>query len=250
MRILDLSPFDETIFIESDCLIYRDLSGLWDFFKDSPDLGLLGSMAPIDSEKGWWKLENLGELRDKVDWKLTFQGGLYYVRNNGKDLPAYMETCKFIEEHYLDYHFSIFETIPEDETILGLAASVHHFKPAGDWIDLFAYYPEAIIASANILRGKLRYAWTDGSGKYNRKGYFIHFGTVNTFGAISDGLYYKEVAALKSRIKNQFSIQHSRKARLITFGRLLVNNCGLFRALAGLFPKEFRNKINNVKKIR
>ena len=38
LRLADLTPYDETIFIDADCLVVRNLSGLWDIVKDSPEL--------------------------------------------------------------------------------------------------------------------------------------------------------------------------------------------------------------------
>lgn len=242
LRILDLSPFDETLFIDADCLAYRDLNGLWDYFKDSPDIGLAGRVWPKDYAHGWWKHENLGALQDKVDYQVKCQGGLYYVRNNGKDLPAIMETCRYIEEHYQEYHFSIFEKVLEDETILCLAAAVHHLRPAVAWDELFAYYPETRCLSANIRTGHFRHIWKDGPGKPNNKASFIHFGTLNTLCPQSDGIYYREVYRLRYHPDRRQNI----KDRLILLGRQATNHSRFFRAIASLFPKEYRNKHNHV----
>ena len=244
LRILDLSPFDETIFIDADSLAYKDLNGLWAYFKDSPDVGLLGRTAPKDSDYGWWKDENLGALRDKVDYKMTCQGGVYYIRNNGKDLPAIKETCRFIAEHYMEYHFSIFETLLEDETILCLALAVHHMRPVDNWFDVFAYYPEAKCYAMNIRRGILKYIWTDGSGKPNTKAFLVHFGTRYTINPKGDGIYYREVY----RLKYSRRMVRNCKDYIILFGRRAVNHSRLVRAIAGLFPKECRNRYNKVVK--
>ena len=242
LRILDLSPFDETIFVDADCLAYRDLNGLWEFFSDSPDVGLLGRSFPAESEYGWWKAENLGELRDFVEFKNVCQGGVYFVRNNGKDLPAIKETCQFIANHYLDYHFSIFEDVPEDETILCLAAAVHHIVPVLEWNVLFAYYPEALGLSANIRKGHLRYMWKDGTGEPNTTAYLIHFGTRNTFLPNSDGLYNREIYRLRYRPYWHKEVKDS----VVLCIRNLVNKSPVCHTLANLFPKELRNKYNKM----
>jgi len=243
MRMTDLSPFDETIFIETDCLIYRDLNGLWDIFKESPDIGLLGCTFPKDSDYGWWKHENLGELKDKVDYKVICQGGLYYVRNYGKELPAIMETCKFIEDHYRSYHFAIFDDILEDETILCLAAAVHHIQPVTNWLNVFVYYPEGIISKANIRTGTLKAYWIRGDGRLNKKPYFVHFGTANTLSPTGGSLYYREV----SRLKDNPDWRRRFKIAVFAVGRRTVNSSRFFKALANLFPKELRNKFNKVR---
>ena len=195
LRILDLSPFDETIFIDADSLVYKDLSGLWDLFKNSPDVGVLGAKYPIDSNEGWWKAENLGDLRDKVDYKITCQGGIYFIRNNGKDLPAFIETCKFIQDHYLDYHFSIFETKLEDETILCLASAVHHFLPVTSWQEVFVYYQESRIIKSNILSGELVIIMEKEPDVLRDNALLIHFGTTY---ALNRWHYKKAVFMLKS----------------------------------------------------
>ena len=40
--IPDFTPFDETIFIDSDCLAYRDLNAFWDAFENGPDFSAFG----------------------------------------------------------------------------------------------------------------------------------------------------------------------------------------------------------------
>ena len=241
LRILDLSPYDETIFIDADSLVYRDLNGLWDLFKDGPDLGLLGS-TQLPDEEGWWKTENMGALKDKVDFKVIAMGGLYYVRNNGKELPAIKETCKYVAEHYLDFHFSIFEKILSDETILSMTAAVHHIRPICHYNDVYAYYPIVRCVKADIARGRLRYSWENGSGEPITDGYFIHFGTLNTLGKQSDGLYYREVYRLRYHPDRRKDL----KDRFSLLGRRLVNHSRIFQALANLFPKELRNKYNKI----
>lgn len=240
LRILDLSPYDETIFIDADSLVYRDLNELWEMFKDGPDLGLLG--CTHYDNLGWWDNDNLGIFKDKVSFKITAMGGLYYVRNNGKDLPAIKETCRYIEDHYMEYHFHIFEKILEDETILSLAAAVHNICTLSHWSDVYAYYPQVRNVKANIRSGRLSYTWENGSGKPNTNGYFIHFGTLNTLGKQSDGLYYREIY----RLKYHPDWRKDWKDRFRLLGRRMVNHSRLVHAIANLFPKELRNKYNKV----
>lgn len=244
IRIMDLSPYEETIFLESDCLIYRDLDELWSIFKDSPDLGLLGRTYPKDSKKGWWKDENLGALREKVDYKVICQGGLYYIRNKGKDLPAIQKTIEFIKEQYFSYHFSIFDTVLEDETILCLAAAVHHIRPVCNWLDVFVYYPEAVFSKVDIRKGALKAFWSEGDGGEYSHSFFIHFVTSNTLSPTSNGLYYREVYRLKKKPNWKLDLRNALTVR----GRKLVNHSRFFHAVANLFPKELRNKYNQVKK--
>lgn len=228
MRILDLSPFDETIFIDADCLLFRDPNSLWSLFKNGPDVGVLGATIPLDSDKGWWDVEDLGELKNRVDYKMTIQGGIYYVRNSGKDIPAFIETCRLIEEHYLDYHFRMFEDSYSDEMIISLACCVHHYKPAKDWVDVFAFYPEVKFLAMDILSGALEFEWIKFPDHRYKDSLLIHFST--TF-ARNRWQYKKEVFKLKRgpiRFSNcgeycLLRMSHIRKKILSTLFRLLGN---------------------------
>lgn len=194
MRIFDLSPFEETIFIDADSLVYRDLDLLWELFKDGPDVGLLGSTFPLTSDKGWWDVKNLGELKDFVNYKMMCQGGIYYVRNNGKELPAFLDTCQFVKDHYFEYKFQFCESVLADENIISIASCVHHFIPIKNWVDVFAYYPLTKLFAQDILSGTLEYDWTESPGNRYKDSFLIHFGTLC---AMNRWAYKKEVFKLK-----------------------------------------------------
>ena len=191
LRILDLSPFDETIFIDADSLAYRDLNRMWEYFSDGPDVCVLGAVYPVNDDRGWWDVRDLGELKNKVDYKMVCQGGAYYVRNRKLDLPAFLETCHFIRQHFLEYKFSIGLS---DETILCLASCVHHFRPVKDWVEVFAFFPETKFCALDILTGALEYDWTKFPGPRYKDSLFVHFGTNN---ARRSWLYKREVFKLK-----------------------------------------------------
>lgn len=194
MRILDLSPYDETIFIDADCLIYRDLTPLWDIFKEGPDVGVLGVTYPLSSNLGWWDIKDLGELKEKVSYKMTCQGGMYYVRKKGSMLPSFIETCYFIQEHYFDYHFRMCGDKVADENILSLASCVHHYLPVKNWVDVFAYYPYVRFVDVDILSGTLVFDGLEYPGKLFKDSFMIHFGTAN---ALNRWEYKREVFKLK-----------------------------------------------------
>lgn len=243
LRILDSSPFDEALFIDADSLAYRDLNGLWDYFKDSPDIGLVGGVKPNLPGEGWWESENLGEWKDKVDYKAMCQGGLYYIRKNGKDLPAIKETCRHIKEHYYEYKFTLLPDVISDETIFALAASVHHIRPVLMWDNLFAYYPEVGSLQAKIQKGFLQFRWPRSSSLIHTTAFFIHFGTYNTISPQADGIYNREVA----RLTCHPNTREERKERVVFFIRDAVNKSRILRFFANLFPKELRNKYNKIR---
>ncbi|MBQ6254792.1 MAG: hypothetical protein IJK05_09145 [Bacteroidales bacterium] len=236
LRIIDLSPFGETIFIDADCLAYRDLNGLWEVFEGAPDFAVLGHAFPLDSDEGWWDLENLGELKGKVSGKITCQGGVYYVRNNGDLIKDFSKTCDFIKERYFDFRFKLFGNKVEDETILTLAAAVHGFLPVRDWSEVFAYYPEAKIIAADVRSGLLVHEWTLRPGVIHDDAFLLHFGSH----ACKNGWFYNS-EALKL-IKRPWGISDCTDYLLIWL-RCVVNNSKLLKAISNKVPRRFRERL-------
>ena len=47
-----LAPYDETIFIDADCLAYRDLNDFWNYFEQAADFTAFGTTHPADFPVG------------------------------------------------------------------------------------------------------------------------------------------------------------------------------------------------------
>ena len=194
LRLLDLAPYAETIFIEADCLAYRDLNGLWEVFKDGPDFGSLGVVLPLDSELGWIEPEFLGPYQDRFQEQYLHQGGVYYLRKDR--LEAFMQTCRDICLHRAEFHFRI----PTEEPVFALACMLHGFKPPKDWIDVFCFYPVATILRMDINKGILSFALP--YRPVSPPGIFlVHWGTANT----RKSLYKREAAVVYQNRNRKFA---------------------------------------------
>lgn len=230
LRILDLSPYEETIFIDADCLAYSDLNGLWDLFKDSHPFCLIGEALPVDSERAWLSFENMGVFKDAIDNFIICQGGIYYVR---KDCPEeFKATAQYILEHYYDFDFRKFQVIPCDETILSLACAVHKYYPSHNLGDVFCYYPKVRkIEKMDIRKGELEYGyiWQEAGDTADGR-FLVHWGTRGTRG----WTYARELERLVSASKN----------RGINPFRLLFRYIkGFLRTLPSRFPYNFKSYI-------
>ena len=82
LRLPELAPYDETIFIDADSLVLRDLGGLWDVVAKSPDYGIYGAVLDPDSEEGRIELERSGPLRERMHSPCSCQGGMRFVRKS------------------------------------------------------------------------------------------------------------------------------------------------------------------------
>ena len=151
----DYLPYDETIFIDADCLVYGDIDNYWDSFSEATSLSAFGSVCPNDSLYGWFKKDEVGDYSDSIRFIPEFNGGVYYLRKS-EELEAFAVTAKDILQNYRDYRFRQF-TKPADEPIFALAMAVHGFKPAGDKSQPVAVYPFANTFECDIVSGTNTY---------------------------------------------------------------------------------------------
>lgn len=119
-ELLKLAPYDETIFIDSDCLAYADLNQFWDYFAEADDFSASGTNYPIDSDLGLFHKEEVGPYVGRVHWKPDIHGGLYYIRK-GKKCDAIYKECRYIAEHYADFRWPDFCAPFADEPVLCLS---------------------------------------------------------------------------------------------------------------------------------
>ncbi len=199
LKVPELTPYDETLFIDADCLAYSDLNELWKLFGPKcPDFSVLGNTRPLDSKAGWMTPEGAGVYRTLIDRKIDYQGGIMFFRKKG--LSEFIETCRYIENHYDEFSFDYYPTRRlVDETVFSLAAAVHGFFPSMDWINVFCYLPDSKIIEADILSGKLKYIWLPRSKRLGKGVFLLHFST----SATKEILYQKEAAKLFDNAGNK-----------------------------------------------
>lgn len=123
-RLLKESPYDETIFIDADCLAYADLNDLWDYFASSDDFSGCGTNYPIESEKGLFQDGQIGDYNGKVHWKPDICGGLYFIRK-GAVCDAIYSDCQEIASHYSAFSWPDFCAPYADEPVLCLAMAAN-----------------------------------------------------------------------------------------------------------------------------
>ena len=199
LRLIELSPFEENIFIDADSLAYKDLNGLWDIFVDCPPFCTLGTRLSLQSEKGWFKQCDIGELKERIHFCIMFQGGVYYIRRRQDSLAFFSEVCDYVLKNYKKYRFKLF-TDPEDETIFALASAICNYPPQMDWKKVFCYLPMSDIQKIDISKGILEYNMTRNSETFHyRDKFLVHFGTAATSGS----LYINQVEMLHSVIGKQ-----------------------------------------------
>ncbi|MBX7093193.1 MAG: hypothetical protein K1X56_00605 [Flavobacteriales bacterium] len=94
--LYDYSPFSETIFIDSDCLVVNDFSFLWDLFQGN-DVSAIGEKL-ID---GNWAGMSVTETCDrlKLPYIVQLNGGVYYFKKNDTAAAVFSNAQKLIEAY-------------------------------------------------------------------------------------------------------------------------------------------------------
>lgn len=121
-------PFDETIFVDADCLAYGDLNDWWEIFADAGDFAAFGcSIDDLTSSDGWFDPAGMREFSEKITFIPNFNGGVYYLRNT-ENCAKVFEIANYCATRYADYSFRKFKE-PADEPLLALGAAVCGFRP-------------------------------------------------------------------------------------------------------------------------
>ena len=173
-ELLKKAPYEETIFIDSDCLAYGDLNAYWDYFANADDFTGSGCNYPIDSQLGLFQKGQVGPYNDRVHWKPDICGGLYFIRR-GAACDALYEECKYISAHYDEFTWPDFCAPKADETVLclGMAALGMHAMDADPSNDGHPW--EATEMAFDIFTGYCSYA-TEWHPRVE-DGRLVHFGT-------------------------------------------------------------------------
>lgn len=138
MRILDSCPYDENIFIDADCLAYRDITYWFDLFSNGDDFSCYGKALPMDANDGWFKKESVPGY--DIHFITHLHGIAYYVRKTEK-IREFKLLCEKIIQDYPKLHFKSFNNRIADEPIIALAMAVMDFKPVEKEPDSYCFKP-------------------------------------------------------------------------------------------------------------
>lgn len=182
------TPYDETIFIDADCLAYQDLNKYWEYFSDAGDFSCFGQVFDINSKNGWFINEGLDEYKDKASFIPNFNGGVYFLRKS-PCCTSVFEKAIYFAEHFSNYKFKTYGSIA-DEAVLALSMALHNCRPVDRFPQSFVFYPIIRKISADIFKQKVSY--TTKTKPEENKAILIHWGNYYT----TKALYKFEVEKL------------------------------------------------------
>lgn len=184
IELIIYAPYDETIFIDADCLAYGDLNAYWSWFEGCSDFSSFGLSRKLDYKGGFYDYEGTGTFKEKISYLTHLHGGTYFIRK-GKACDEMLETCRYIIEHYDDFTFNMFNDAPADEPVFALAMSVHNMKSVEAPSGFLCFYPCCTYFQSDISKGMAEYSvpWL-GKDTIIKDTYCVHWGNVNTSGAV------------------------------------------------------------------
>lgn len=175
IELFKLSPFQETIFIESDIIVYKSFNELWEKLSGCSDVTAFGRVLPINSNDGWYTYNNLGDLRDSVFYVQDLHGGIIYFRK-GEICNRVYDTWKQVMSEYPKYKFKGFRN-PSDEPVFALAMAANNCKVVSIEDHIFCWLRRSTKLHADYFGGELSYNMDN---RTTRNGILLHFGTSRT----------------------------------------------------------------------
>lgn len=128
LRIFDFLPYDETIFIDADCLVYGNIDRWWELFENAGDCSVFGcAYEELSTDRGWFRTDGMGKYRERIKFVPSFSGGVYFLRNT-ETCAKVFEIAKEAAADYCKYPFAIFKN-PADEPVIALGMAVEGCRP-------------------------------------------------------------------------------------------------------------------------
>lgn len=150
LRLYELLPYEETIFIDADCLVYGDIDRWWVMFQKAGDFSVFGfAFDDLNTPYGWFRPKGMGEYSKQIDFVPSFNGGVYYMRHT-ETCGKVFQIAQHCANHYYDFSFSGFSK-PADEPVLALGMAVCGCRPLNEQELVFAPKPKDI--TVDIING-------------------------------------------------------------------------------------------------
>ncbi|BDI15440.1 hypothetical protein ANSO36C_12420 [Nostoc cf. commune SO-36] len=239
LHVYDYSPFENTLYIDSDCIAVKDINFIFDDFKGR-SFSVPGNVYLKAGDK-----DNFVELDDILKrFNLTklpkFNGGIYYFEKNDT-AKAFFETALEFSSDWKKLGIGEFRGDgPNDERLFGIAMMLHNQSMFEDYGQMMRT-PIGLRGSFDIdaIKGKSSFQ------KYNEvvSPALVHFACV--WG--EHPVYHREVSRLKNL--NKGSTNEIKSDILSTIKYKFGYQIALLRYIAKRVPKNPQYVQARVKKL-
>lgn len=208
LSILINCPYDETIFIDADCLAYQDLNQYWEIYDFAHTISCFGFAGPLNYRDGWFYKEDIGKYGKLIKFIPSMHGGCYFIKKSAQCQEIY-ELALEINNNYSSYKFKYFDS-PADEPILALCMAIFDCRPIAETGQEIVFYPAVKNFKANIFHGFNSFKKKD---KIIKNAWLVHWQNNFTKRAI----YKLEVDKLNLLFDkvSKFNLQHNQSTNKI-----------------------------------
>ena len=237
LRLLDCCPYDENLFIDADCLVYRDINFLWDLYRDADDFSCFGKALPLEDKSGWFT--NQAAAFYPIKFCTHLHGMLYFVRKS-QTLIRMKTLCNDIIENYGNVTFKGFNDQLADEPVYALAMAVLDLRPVDRKPEYYCFVPFATRFRSNYSNRTV-YFTNQTDGTVNGC-YVVHWGNRNTLKA----QYRFDAGAVNDHRKKSVRYQLAYRSGFLLFC-YKVKDCAV--DLTGKISWFFSRVIRKIKKV-
>lgn len=203
---LDLyTPFDETIFLDSDCFVTRNMDSVWEAFTKH-EFGVVGEQRV----SGEWFGTDIAAIRDAcaiAGSMPKFNSGFIYWESGDLSDRVFAEAREMWSQYESiglgQFRDTMFRA---DEPILSIGMARHGVQAMPD--------PGTVMNTPIGIRGRMRINLLSATCSFNKDGRVVRPAVAHFCGFYRDGGYYRREAAFLSWSKS--GTRHRRVARLLT----------------------------------
>jgi hypothetical protein len=148
-----LAPEGQTLFIDSDCLVYGDLLPVFEKFKGHR-VSVVGNYIATGE---WFGDVDTICKKYQIPYLPKFNGGIYYLENGPIAKQVYA-AARELETQYDEIGFVRLRGRPNDEVLMALAMQLHQQTPIADDSTIMSDpqscplpYATDVIAGTNLL---------------------------------------------------------------------------------------------------
>lgn len=195
LYMYDYSPFDETIFIDVDCLVVKNIDFLWKLFSGN-NVGVMGRKV-FDGELFGVPVKQLGEKLG-LSYIPAFNGGTYYFKKNPRAKAVY-DKAKELVSRYDELGIARHRGNINEEPLMSIALGLFNEEPVNDdGMGMYTPVGQSGVFKMDVLKGYCEFY------KYGKKvtPAIMHFGLGHTQAfhykrevLKLDLVYYKKIPA-------------------------------------------------------
>jgi hypothetical protein len=179
IAVYDNTPFDETIFLDADMNITRDISNLFDLFEENQsDISCIGHVKDItDKQRPIHFTDKTIEILGLKQY-FSFGGGIFYFRKSVMASQCMEYIKNELIPNYHDWGLLCQGTKLSDEPLMEIGMLTHNFRPLSSEQDIMKYHFDMMKSLKWDMRKKeCSFVWWENRIVHPA---IIHYGNANT----------------------------------------------------------------------